>query len=352
MKTNNEVRNILLSGVVIPAHPLVLTEKRVMDEKHQRTLTRYYLNAGAGGIAIGVHTTQFAIRDHGLFEPLLRLTSEEIDLFQKKNGIKIVKIAGVIGGTEQAVKEAETAANLGYDAVLLKLDKNSGNSLDELIRHCKTIADIIPLFGFYLQPALGGIYLPYNFWLRFMSEIDNVIAVKIATFNRYFSLDVVRALVDSRKEKEIALYTGNDDNIIADLLTPFTFHRANTKIIVHIKGGLLGQWAVWTKRAVEILNTIKTVIHNGTHIPSELLTLNAQLTDADGAIFDAENNFKGTIPGVLEVLRRQGLIPGIWCLNPDEKLSPGQADNISRVLEAYPNLRDDSFINSNISKWI
>jgi len=352
MKQIGDLRKILTSGVVIPAHPLVLTEKRVIDEKHQRALTRYYLDAGVGGIVIGVHTTQFAIRDHGIFEPLLKLTSEEIDLFEKRTGRRIAKIAGAIGTTEQAVKEAETAVKLGYDAVLLKLDKHSGNSLSELITHCKTIAGIIPLFGFYLQPALGGIYLPFKFWQRFMTEIDNVVAVKIATFSRYFSLDVARAFVDSCRENEITLYTGNDDNIISDLLTPFVFPRDNTKITVYIKGGLLGQWAVWTKRAVEILQRIKTVIRHGTPIPLELLTLNAELTDADGAIFDAANNFKGTIPGVLEVLRRQGLAEGTWCLNPDEKLSPGQSDNITRVLKAYPHLTDDSFIRNNLSRWI
>jgi len=352
MKKIGDLRKVLASGIVIPAHPLILTEKRTIDEKHQRALTRYYLDAGAGGIAVGVHTTQFAIREHGIFSPLLQLTSEEIDLFQQRKNVKIVKIAGVIGTTAQALKEAEIAAELGYDAVLLKLDKSSGSSLDELITHCRTIAGIIPLFGFYLQPALGGIYLPFNFWQRFMTEIDNVAAVKIATFNRYFSIDVVRALIETEREEEISLYTGNDDNIIADLLTPFVFSRRNKIVTVHIKGGLLGQWAVWTKSAVEILNRIKTVIKQGNSIPKELLTLNAELTDADGAIFDAVNNFKGTIPGVLEVLRREGLAEGTWCLNPNDKLSPGQADEITRVIKAYPHLTDDSFIRDNLSKWI
>jgi dihydrodipicolinate synthase/N-acetylneuraminate lyase len=323
----------LAKGLVIPAHPLALNAQRKLDERRQRALTRYYVAAGSGGVAVGVHTTQFAIRDCGLYEPVLALAAEE--------AAGVIRIAGVCGPTPQAVRETGIAAGLGYDAVLLSLSGLRDATLDELIAHSKAVAEILPVFGFYLQPAVGGRLLPYGFWRRFV-EIGNVVAIKIAPFNRYQTLDVVRAVAASGRAAEIALYTGNDDNIIADLITPFRVEGQT----LHISGGLLGQWAVWTRRAVEMVQCLAF------HPPEELLALNAQLTDANSALFDAANHFHGCIAGIHEVLRRQGLLEGIWCLDPGEGLSPGQPEEIDRVILAYPNLSDDEFVSAHRDEWL
>ncbi len=365
-ETNNSTRTILLGGIVIPAHPLALTGERKLDEKHQRALTRYYLESGARGIAIGVHTTQFSIRDkkYGLYKPLLELTMEEIRNHERKSAQSIVKIAGVVGSTDNAIKEAILAKELGYDAALLKLDNsivanhrgNGEKTIELTIKHCKEVASVIPLFGFYLQPALGGMLLPFEFWKKFLEEIENVLAIKIATFNRYLSIDVVRALIETKRENEVALYTGNDDNIIQDLITPFTFKREGRAVRVFIRGGLLGQWAVWTKRAVQLLEEIKQFRENTIKPSGEKLftymRLNVELTDANGAIFDARNNYRGAIPGVLEVLKRAGLVSTNLCLNPEEKLSPGQSEEIERVISSYPHLTDNSFVKENLHRWL
>ncbi len=323
----------LAKGLVIPAHPLALNARRKLDERRQRALTRYYAAAGAGGVAVGVHTTQFAIRDCGLYEPVLALAAAE--------AAGMVRIAGVCGPTPQAAREAGIAAELGYDAVLLSLAALRDATLDELIAHSRAVAEILPVFGFYLQPAVGGRPLPYAFWRRFV-EIDNVVAIKIAPFNRYQTLDVVRAVAASGRAGEIALYTGNDDNIIADLITPFRVEGTT----LHIVGGLLGQWAVWTSRAVEMLECLAF------HPPEELLAVNVQLTDANSALFDAANHFHGCIAGIHEVLRRQGLLEGIWCLDPKEGLSPGQPEEIDRVVREYPNLSDDEFVSQHRDEWL
>jgi len=313
-------RHRLREGVVIPAHPLALTAARGLDEHRQRGLTRYYLDAGAGGIAVGVHTTQFAIREHGLYEPVLELACEEA------RGRAVVKIAGVCGARAQALREAECAARLGYDAVLLSFGSLSGSTTNELIGHARAVGQVLPLVGFYLQPAVGGRVLDAAFWRRFAS-LDSVAAIKVAPFNRYHTLDVLRGVAESGRAAEIALYTGNDDHIILDLITTFRGLR--------MVGGILGQWAVWTRRAVEMLDAIHC--NPGAQ---EWLEAAARLTDANGAIFDAANGFRGCIAGVHEVLRRQGLLDGIWCLDPDEGLSPGQAAEIDRVCTAYPELMD------------
>jgi dihydrodipicolinate synthase/N-acetylneuraminate lyase len=310
-----------------------LNAQRKLDERRQRALTRYYVAAGSGGVAVGVHTTQFAIRDCGLYEPVLALAAEE--------AAGVIRIAGVCGPTPQAVRETGIAAGLGYDAVLLSLSALRDATLDELIAHSKAVAEILPVFGFYLQPAVGGRLLPYGFWRRFV-EIGNVVAIKIAPFNRYQTLDVVRAVAASGRAAEIALYTGNDDNIIADLITPFRVEGQTLRI----SGGLLGQWAVWTRRAVEIVQCLTL------HPAEELLALNAQLTDANSALFDAANHFHGCIAGIHEVLRRQGLLEGIWCLDPGEGLSPGQREEIDRVMLAYPNLSDDEFVSAHRDEWL
>jgi dihydrodipicolinate synthase/N-acetylneuraminate lyase len=313
-------RQQLREGVVIPAHPLALNAARKLDERRQRGLTRYYLDAGAGGIAVGVHTTQFAIRERGLYQPVLELAREEV------GALPVVKIAGVCGGRAQALREAECAARLGYHAVLLSLGALSSATTDELIEHARAVGEVLPLVGFYLQPAVGGRVLPTDFWRRF-AVLDCVAAIKIAPFNRYQTIDVLRGVAESGRAAEIALYTGNDDHIILDLITTFRGLR--------MVGGLLGQWAVWTRRAVAMLESI----HREPHAP-EWLEAAAQLTDANGAIFDVANGFRGCIPGVHEVLRRQGLLDGIWCLDPDEGLSPGQSEEIDRVCAAYPDLMD------------
>jgi len=334
----HSVREHVRAGQVIPAHPLALTESRSLDEARQLGLTRYYIDAGAGGVAVGVHTTQFAIRDSGvwLLRPVLELAIDEARASAETDRT-FAMIAGVCGPTAQASGEAELAAALGYDAGLLSLGGLGSASDDELLAHCRTIAEVIPLFGFYLQPAVGGRVLSYRFWREF-AEIPNVWAIKIAPFNRYQTIDVVRAVVEAGRG-DIALYTGNDDNIVADLLTPFPISVGGTTVLRWIDGGLLGQWAVWTRGAVALLAAIKDARASGEYGPT-LLSHGAALTDANAAVFDAANGFAGCIPGIHEVLRRQGLLDGVWCLDPDEVLSPGQAEEISRVERSYPEVTD------------
>lgn len=314
----------LRQGLVIPAHPLCLTAERRFDEERQRALTRYYLDSGAGGIAVGVHTTQFAIREprHNLLEPVLRAAAEEA------RGRDAVLVAGVCGGTVQALREAELARSLGYHCGLVSLSALREAGIDELVAHVAAVGRVLPVFGFYLQPAVGGRVLPYEFWRR-VSELESLAAIKIAPFNRYQTIDVVRAVAESGRAREIALYTGNDDNIVADLLTPFQFGGTAVRIL----GGLLGQWAVGTRSAVSLLRRI----HEGQN-PALLLSLGAQLTDLNAALFDAANGFRGSIAGIHEVLVRQGRMASRACLDPDEDLSPGQLEEIDRVMAAYPHL--------------
>jgi hypothetical protein len=338
-----DVRGELRKGLVIPAHPLALTSDRELDERRQRALTRYYLASGAGGLAVGVHTTQFAIRDSGvnLLGPVLRLAAIEME------GRPAVKIAGVCGATRQALAEAKLAADLGYDAALLSLGALQIETVPELIAYAKAIAAVLPIVGFYLQPAVGGRVLPFEFWAR-LAEIDNLLAIKIAPFNRYQTLDVVRAVVESGRASDIALYTGNDDNIVVDLLSEFRFGSEKVRIV----GGLLGHWAVWTSIAVSQLKAVQELATAGDGISREWLTLAWQVTDANGALFDSANGFRGCIAGLHEILRRQGLFEGRWCLDPDEDLSPGQMEEIDRVSVAYPHLRDDDFVRSHLSEWL
>ena len=348
MKTMNpEIQQQLLNGLVIPAHPLALNSERKLDERRQVALTRYYCEAGAGGIAVGVHTTQFAIRDLqvGLFEPVLRLAAETMLAYEQAANQRLIKIAGICGLTDQARYEAMFAREIGYDAGLLSLAALREEPLPALLEHCCHIAAELPLIGFYLQPAVGGRLLSYEFWRAFF-EIENVAAVKIAPFNRYQTLDVVRALADSGRAKEIALYTGNDDNIVADLLTEF---RVSGKRL-RFAGGLLGHWAVWTKRAVELLADIKAARTNGNAY--DVLARSAEVTDANAAFFDAAHNFAGCLAGLHEVLRRQGLLQGRWCLAPHEDLSPGQLAEIDRISAAYPHLNDDDFVAQHLDRWL
>lgn len=333
---SSDFRETLRRGVVIPACPLALTAERKLDERRQRALVRYYVAAGAGGVAVAVHTTQFAIRapKHGLLRPILELVAEELNT--------VVRIAGICGQTPQAISEATLARELGYDTGLLNLGAMQQASEAELIEQCREVAKVIPLFGFYLQPAVGGRILPCSFWRRF-AEIENVVAIKIAPFNRYQTLDVVRAVVEAGRD-DIALYTGNDDNIVVDLLTRFRSQIGGRYVERRIVGGLLGQWAVWTSKAVELLEQCHRVAESGKEVPAELLTRAAELTDANAAIFDTANNFAGCIPGIHEVLRRQGLLGGTWCLDEHERMSPGQMDEIDRVYRAYPHLHDDVFV--------
>ncbi len=334
------VRQQLLSGLVIPAHPLALTAERKLDERHQRALTRYYVASGAGGVAVGVHTTQFAIRDSkfALLRPVLELALEEM------RGKELVKVAGVCGKRPQARAEAELAAFLGYDAVLLSMAALNDQPMVTLLDHVRSIASVIPVIGFYLQSCIGGCVLPYEFW-RKLAEIENVVAIKIAPFNRYQTLDVVRAVADSGRAHEIALYTGNDDHILLDLLTEFDFGGQR----IRFAGGLLGQWAVWTRMAVRHLDRIKRPSSANL---AELFTLAQQVTDANAALFDPVHNFRGCIPGIHEVLRRQGLLKGRWCLDPNEDLSPGQGEEIDRICKAYPHLQDDAFVKEHVDEWL
>jgi hypothetical protein len=391
------IRKVLTEGTVIPAHPLALNPDRRLYERRQRALTRYYIAAGSGGLAIGVHTTQFAIREPqiGLFEPVLKLAADEMDRADRNRSIPLLRIGGICGKTPQAVKEATLLVDLRYHLGLLSLAALKDATDAELLAHCRAVAQIIPVIGFYLQPAVGGRVLSYHFWKEFV-EIENVIAIKIAPFNRYQTLDLVRAVAESGRD--IALYTGNDDNIVMDLLTPFAFQSGGKIVERRIVGGLLGHWSVWTRRAVDLLNECHAAAENQrngvqdvgastltsaeqnptdggllgggalaptiprkktgalapeeTQIPMALLRKSIEVTDSNAAFFDAANHFRGCIAGLHEVLRRQGLLQGIWCLDPHETLSPGQADEISRVYAAYPHLNDDAFVREHLDAWL
>ncbi len=340
-------RVALRQGVVIPAHPLALTAGRRLDERRQRALTRYYLDAGAGGLAIGVHTTQFAIREAGLYEAVLRTAAETAGDWCDR---PLIMIAGAVGPTAQARREAAIARDLGYHAVLLSLAALRDASEDELIEHCRAVAAEMPLVGFYLQRAVGGRDLPASFWRRF-AELDNVVAIKIAPFDRYRTIDVVRGVVEAGAEDRVTLYTGNDDHILLDLLTPYRMRRGDDEVTLRVRGGLLGQWSVWTQRAVELLGRAQEAAEAGS-VPEKLLTLDAQLTDANGALFDVRNDFAGCIAGCHEILRRQGLLETLVLLDPDEGLGPGQAAEIDRVCAAYPHLADDDFVAANRERWL
>ena len=342
------LREHLLRGTVIPAHPLALTASRRLDERRQRALTRYYLDAGAGGVAVAVHTTQFAIREprHGLLRPVLELARETIDAALAARPRPFARVAGVVGATRQAVAEASLARELGYDLALLSLAALRDADDAALVAHCRAVGEVLPLFGFYLQPAVGGRVLGYAFW-RALAELPALHAVKIAPFDRYRTLDVVRAIADAGRE-DVALYTGNDDAIVADLATPIPVGDGPPRRIV---GGLLGQWAVWTRGAVRMLYAVREA-REGSAVPSVLLARGAALTDANGAIFDVRHAFAGCIPGIHEVLRRQGLLAGTWCLDPHETLSPGQAEEIDRVARAYPELADDDFVAERLDGWM
>lgn len=352
MDRQKEALRILKEGTVIPATPLALNENRQFDEKQQRVLMRYYLDCGVGGIATAVHTTQFEIRKPqiGLFEPVLKVVSQEIDRYEKKTGKVIVKVAGVCGLKEQAVEEAQIAKGYGYDAVLVSPGGLGQLTEEELIERTQAIAEVLPVIGFYLQEAVGGRAFSYSYWQR-ICEIPNVVAIKCAPFHRYQTLDVVRAAACSSRSQEITLYTGNDDNIVMDLLMPYRFTMPDGSVVEKcFEGGLLGHWTVWTKKVVELFEQIKEA-KNQTQIDRELLVLAGQVTDANSAFFDASHKFSGCIAGVHEVLRRQGLLKGIWCLNPEETLSEGQAEEIDRVSKAYPHLADDAFVKANLERW-
>jgi hypothetical protein len=350
-RLDSKVHDVLRQGTVIPAHPLALTADRRLDERRQRALTRYYIAAGAGGLAVGVHTTQFAIRDprHRLFEPVLKLAAEEMDRADRTRTEPLIRIGGICGETVQAVQEAELLADLGYGAGLLSLAALKNCDDASLLAHSRRVAEILPVVGFYLQPAVGGRVLSYGFWREF-AEIENVVAIKIAPFNRYQTLDVVRAVAESGLD--IALYTGNDDNIVMDLVTPHVLRIAGRTEQRRIVGGLLGHWAVWTRRASELLQECHKAACDEKSVPNSLIQKSAQITDCNAAFFDAAHHFAGCIAGLHEVLRRQGMLEGIWCLDPAETLSPGQAEEIERVYDAYPDLNDDDFVRQGRDQWL
>ncbi|GAB3770654.1 dihydrodipicolinate synthase family protein [Ramlibacter monticola] len=344
-----EVLQLLADGAVIPAHPLALDARRQFDRRRQRALTRYYVDAGAGGLAVGVHTTQFAIREHGLYERVLASAMEDRLAWSDR---PMAMIAGLCGRTEQARREARIAVGLGYHAGLLSLAALASASEDERIAHCEAVAQEIPLVGFYLQTAVGGPTLPHSFWRRFAS-LPNALAIKVAPFHRYRTLDVVRGLVDAGAEERVYLYTGNDDHIVLDLALPFTAMRDGRPVTVRFRGGLLGHWSVWTAKAVEQLEAIKAAIatHGGS-LPPQLLALDSRVTDCNSAFFDVRNDFHGCIAGCHEVLRRQGLLEGIWCLDPQEGLGAGQPQEIDRVLREHADLADDAFVRANLERWL
>jgi dihydrodipicolinate synthase/N-acetylneuraminate lyase len=345
------VRAVLRQGAVIPAHPLALDAQRRLDQRRQRALTRYYLDAGAGGLAVGVHTTQFAIREQGLYAPVLQLAMDTAQHWEPLGGRRpLVMIAGLAGGTEQARREAATARELGYHAGLLSLAALRGRGVDDILAHCEAVAREIALVGFYLQPAVGGIELPASFWEAF-ARLPQVVGIKIAPFHRYRTLEVLRGVAAARAEQRIALYTGNDDHIVLDLATPFDVPRDGGTVRLRFAGGLLGHWSVWTRRAVELLARCHAAAGRDA-VDADLLALDARVTDCNAAFFDVANGFAGCIAGCHEVLRRQGLLEGIWCLDPAEGLSPGQAQEIDRVYRVHPDLNDDDFVREHRSRWL
>lgn len=390
-----KLAQLLRQGTVLPAHPLALTADLKIDERRQRALTRYYCAAGVGGVAVGVHTTQFEIHDPntGLLDAVLELAAETVDESLAAHPRPFIKIAGLVGPTAQATREARLALDHGYHAGLLSLAALRNASDDELVTHVAAVADIIPVVGFYLQPAVGGRILPYSFWRR-MVEIENIVAIKIAPFNRYQTIDVVRAVAAAGRGDEIALYTGNDDNIVPDLITDYTFapHPApellpetvsiasaphgeplhggstlhgesnvgsgngrselGTATPIRFVGGLLGQWAVWTHEVVNMLSAIHHQRAQDTLDYRHWLTYGTQLTDANAAIFDAMHSYRGCLPGIHWILQRQGLLQGTWTLNPHEQLSPGQVEEMERVYAAYPHLNDDDFVATHLDDWL
>jgi hypothetical protein len=343
----SEVRRLIAEGTVIPAHPLALDANRALDVAHQRALSRYYIDAGAGGLAVGVHTTQFAIRDAGLFRPVLELAAETAAAWSER---PLALVAGLVGPTKQAVAEAELARGIGYHAGLLSLAAMKSASEDEIITHCQTVAREIPLIGFYLQPAVGGVILSAEFWRRF-AGIDNVIAIKVAPFNRYRTLDVLRGVAAAGALDRVALYTGNDDHILLDLTLPFDLRDRGVTTRAYFRGGLLGHWSVWTASAIKQFEMCRAA-RGKANVPADLLALDARVTDCNSAFFDVANNFHGCIAGCHEVLRRQGLLKGIWCLDPAEALSPGQIEQIDRVCNEHSDLSDDDFVASRLQKWL
>ncbi|HYF35758.1 MAG TPA: hypothetical protein VD994_10740, partial [Prosthecobacter sp.] len=342
----------LQAGLVIPACPLALNAERKLDERRQRALLRYYTAAGAGGVAVGVHTTQFAIREpqHGLFQPILELAAEELRRADQRHQRRHARIGGICGRTVQAVREAALLQGFGYDAGLLSLGAMRDADEDALIEHCRAVAEVLPVVGFYLQPAVGGRVLPFRFWRRF-AEIENVVAIKMAPFNRYQTFDVIRAVAEAGRD-DIALYTGNDDNIVMDLLTPHCIRVRGKVVEKRILGGLLGHWSVWTSGAVDLLEECRALVAAGGSVPAPMLARAIEVTDSNAAFFDAANGFAGCIAGLHEVLRRQGLLGGLWCLDPHEALSHGQKEEIDRVYQAYPHLNDDAFVAEHLDEWL
>jgi dihydrodipicolinate synthase/N-acetylneuraminate lyase len=352
------LRERLFEGLAIPAHPLALDASRRLDRRRQRALARYYLDAGAGGLAVGVHTTQFAIREAGLFEEVLTIAAETARSWPRLGGgtdaPRPLLVAGACGRTQQARAEARLARGLGYDAVLLSVAALKGASEDELVAHCAAVAGELPLIGFYLQPAVGGVDLAASFWARF-AALDNVVAIKVAPFNRYRTLDVIHGVIAARAEDRVALYTGNDDHIVLDLVTPFEAERDGRPVRLRFRGGLLGHWSVWTQGAVELLARCKASAVEqdaGGALGVELLALDSRVTACNAAFFDVAHDFHGCIAGCHEVLRRQGLLEGTWCLDPGEGLSPGQREAIDRVCREHADLADDAFVAANLERWL
>jgi hypothetical protein len=346
-RMKSEVRRLIAEGTVIPAHPLALDANRRLDTERQRALSRYYIDAGAGGLAVGVHTTQFAIRDVGLYRPVLELAAETAANWTTR---PLAMVAGLAGSTRQAVAEADIARGIGYHAGLLSLAAMKSASESEIIAHCEAVAREIPLVGFYLQPAVGGVVLGADFWRRF-ALIDNVIAIKIAPFNRYRTLDVLRGVSAAGALDRIALYTGNDDHILLDLTLPFDLRDRGVTTRTYFRGGLLGHWSVWTASAIKQFERCRAA-RGKDNLPADLLALDARVTDCNSAFFDVANNFHGCIAGCHEILRRQGLLQGIWCLDPAEGLSPGQIEEIDRVCNEHADLSDDDFVALPLQKWL
>jgi len=339
---------ILRQGCAIPAHPLALDDDGRFDQRHQRALTRYYLDAGVRGLAVGVHSTEFAIREAGLLAPVLELAAETMTDWARHSTLLI---AGACGPTSQAVAEAELAAQLGYHAVLLNPGGLGDADEQALLDRTRAVAEVLPVVGFYLQTSVGGRYLSPEFWTR-MALIPQVLAIKVAPFDRYQTLDVARGIHQAGRADDLALYTGNDDNIVVDLLTSFDFGDGEDRHRVDVRGGLLGQWGVWAAKAVELLAMARRARAGESDLYPALLALSGRLTDANSALFDARGSFRGCIPGIKQVLKDQGLLSSTRCLDANEVLSPGQHADIDRVRREHTELTDDAFVAEHLDRWL
>jgi hypothetical protein len=341
------LQNRLRDGVVIPAHPLALDDEGAVDLRAQRALTRYYLAAGVHGVAVGVHTTQFELHeDRGLLTEVWRLAATTAD----ESGRAPVLVAGLTGDTADAVVEGQIAVEAGYEVALLCPWGMADVTEAAMVERARAVGEVLPTIGFYLQESVGGRRLGRDYWRR-LFDLESVVAVKTAPFDRYRTNDVVQALLEHDRWDEVAVLTGNDDNIVHDLITPYRRQVCGQEREVRATGGLLGQWAVGARAAVDVVARVAQAMASGA-VPTSILRSAAEFVDVNAAVFDVDHDFAGCVAGVNEVLRQQGLVPTVRCLGKRDILSPGQAEQIAQVRERYPNVLDEEFVATHRDDWL